>query len=141
MNPTFIHTMIDNSDVPEGTYFASVHDVVEGEDHFPYVRTLDMARLMIAINEFVSIAEEIQMEDISEDPAFCYAKKYIMEVKDSMELLHTVSYGLNFFMVSKLQREDGSFVSQYDVQERKLMEQPCFFRGAGAGHACFNIFL
>ena len=123
MNPTFIHTMTD-SDMPDGTLYASIQDVMEGDESFPYISTIDLARFLIALDELISIAENLSLEGLPAEESYCDTRKYIAQIKDNVDLLNTLSMGLGFLMVGQMQRQDGSFASQYDVHGRTLTDQP-----------------
>lgn len=120
MESTSIHNII-GEDVPDGTFFASVHDVVEYEDNYPRAKTADIAGLMIALEEFIVLAKDLNLEDmylIGEE-----SLSYYRQIKEGIALLNTLSLGLITFMISKLQREDGSFVSQYSIEDQSLQDQ------------------
>ena len=118
---------------------ASVHDIVEA-DNFTNalsdnVKTIDMARLMIAVEEFIPIFEELDIDQIESnciselsdqvnhtdiDLTSCIVldedrKNYKM-VTDSLETIKTLNLGLHSFITTKLQRDDGCFINSYNVK-------------------------
>lgn len=106
----------------EGALMASVHDIFEADSFIGAalddVRTTDMARLMIAIEEFIPIFEGLdndRIENISDTDRQNYKL-----VTDNLDTLRTLNLGLHFFITTRLQREDGCFVNSYNIKSQNV---------------------
>ena len=106
----------------EGALMASVHDVFEADSFINAtlddVRTTDIARLMIAIEEFIPIFEDLdnnQIENISDIDRESYKL-----VTDNLDTLETLNLGLHFFITRRLQKEDGCFFNSYNIESQAV---------------------
>ena len=88
----------------------SVYDVIEGNqsgNNNDEVKTIDIARLMIAIEEFmlaVKDVDKIDTPDLSE-----FSRKSYKTVSEGVDKLKEANLGFHFSMMIELQREDGVF--------------------------------
>ena len=96
----------------------SVHDVEEeGNVLENEVKTIDIARLMIAIEEFVLAVkglDKINTPNLSE-----FSRRSYKTTSDGATQLKEVILGLHFSMIVELQREDGCFVTNHNIVESR----------------------
>ena len=96
----------------------SVYDVIEGNqsgNNNDEVKTIDIARLMIAIEEFmlaVKDVDKINTPDLSE-----FSRKSYKTVSEGVDKLKEANLGFHFSMMIELQREDGCFVNSHNIVE------------------------
>ena len=96
----------------------SVYDVIEGNqsgNNNDEVKTIDIARLMIAIEEFmlaVKDVDKIDTPDLSE-----FSRKSYKTVSEGVDKLKEANLGFHFSMMIELQREDGCFVNSHNIVE------------------------
>ena len=127
-NGIFIHTLEGESVTgnafeagQEGVtpLLVSVHNVEE-ENYASLdskVKTIDMARLMMATEEFMSAVKDLDKIDTPSLSEF--SRRSYKTVTDGAIQLREVILGLHFSMMIELQREDGCFVETHDIVESR----------------------
>ena len=94
----------------------SVYNVREGNDTLDNeVKTVDIARLMIAVEEFMLATEDI--DKINTPNLSEFSRKSYETVSDGINKLREVNLGFHFSMMLELQREDGCFVDARNIVE------------------------
>ena len=112
--PTFVR--VSGTDLPEHFQWASVHGVKEGEETFYWTSTVELARLIIAIEEFIAMAEDLGLEDLQHLPDMpCIERVNYQQIKDNLPNLSAFVLALSGYMMTFLQGDDGGFVDYYTM--------------------------
>ncbi len=107
----------DGSENPKAL-MASIHDVREGvHSILNHIDTINMARLMMANEEFIHAVKDLDTENI--DNISQIDRNNYKKVSDGIIQLRKLNLGLKFFITTKLQKEEGCFVDNYDVQTKR----------------------
>lgn len=99
---------------PDG--IASVHDILDGQQVLD-IKTVDMARLIRAIEDLIKVAQGLDLESLEErEDLSCMDKEVYRQFKESVLDFGHLSLALGEFMMSRLQREDGHFIEHLFIE-------------------------
>ena len=113
--PSDLQDIEDENLSEDITIDPSLQEDIINENSTAYVvKTADLARLILAIEEFISMAQDLDdLQNLSD--LSCMDRENHHLAQNSIELFSDFNNSLGAFLMAKLQKEDGSFVDHYTI--------------------------